>query len=60
MFIGGNQFYRRNKFHVYSPENTTIIGGDVEGGKLSAKKGTSYNIGFGYVDNVMYAVCGIR
>lgn len=49
------------KDFIYTPpENTTIIGGDVEGGKLSAKKGTSYNIGFGYVDGVMYAVCGIR
>lgn len=49
------------KDFVYTPpEHTTIIGEDVQDGKLSAKKGTSYNIGFGYVDNVMYAVCGIR
>ena len=53
-------FTAASNFTYTPPENTTIIGGDVEGGKLSAKKGTSYNIGFGYVDNVMYAVCGIR
>ena len=49
------------KDFIYTPpEGTTIIGEDVESGKLSAKNGTSYNIGFGYVDGVMYAVCGIR
>ena len=53
-------FTAASNFTYTPPENTTIIGGDVEGGKLNAKKGTSYNIGFGYVDNVMYAVCGIR
>lgn len=53
-------FTAASNFIYTPPENTTIIGGDVEGGKLSAKKGTSYNIGFGYVDGVMYAVCGIR
>ena len=53
-------FTAASNFIYTPPENTTIIGGDVEGGKLSAKKGTSYNIGFEYVDNVMYAVCGIR
>lgn len=53
-------FTAASNFTYTPPENTTIIGGDVDGGKLNAKKGTSYNIGFGYVDNVMYAVCGIR
>lgn len=53
-------FTAASNFTYTPPENTTIIGEGVEGGKLSAKKGTSYNIGFGYVDNVMYAVCGIR
>lgn len=53
-------FTAASNFTYTPPENTTIIGGDVEGGKLSAKKGTSYNIGFGYVDGSMYAVCGIR
>ena len=53
-------FTAAEDFIYTPPENTTIIGGDVQDGKLSAKKGTSYNIGFGYVDNVMYAVCGIR
>lgn len=49
------------KDFVYTPpEHTTIIGGDVEDGKLNAKRGTSYNIGFGYVNGSMYAVCGIR
>ena len=53
-------FTAAEDFIYTPPENTTIIGEDVQDGKLSAKKGTSYNIGFGYVDNVMYAVCGIR
>lgn len=53
-------FTAAEDFIYTPPENTTIIGEDVEGGKLSAKRGTSYNIGFGYVDDVMYAVCGIR
>lgn len=53
-------FTAASNFTYTPPENTTIIGEGVEGGKLSAKKGTSYNIGFGYVDKVMYAVCGIR
>ena len=53
-------FTAAEDFIYTPPENTTIIGEDVQDGKLSAKKGTSYNIGFGYVDDVMYAVCGIR
>lgn len=53
-FVAGSDF-------IYEPPaNTTLIGGDVQNNKLNAKAGTSYNIGFGYVDNVMYAVCGIR
>ena len=53
-------FTAAQNFIYTPPEGTTIIGEDVESGKLSAKNGTSYNIGFGYVDGVMYAVCGIR
>ena len=59
-------FTAAGNFKYTPPEGTTIIGEDVEEDevdgrkKLMAKKGTSYNIGFGYVDNVMYAVCGIR
>ena len=53
-------FTAAGNFKYTPPEGTTIIGEDVESGKLSAKNGTSYNIGFGYVDGVMYAVCGIR
>lgn len=53
-------FTAASNFIYTPPEGTTIIGEDVESGKLSAKNGTSYNIGFGYVDGVMYAVCGIR
>lgn len=53
-------FTAASNFTYTPPDNTTLIGGDVENGILLAKRGTSYNIGFGYVDNVMYAVCGIR
>ena len=59
-------FTAASNFKYTPPEGTTIIGEDVEEDKvdgrkkLMAKMGTSYNIGFGYVDNVMYAVCGIR
>ena len=53
-FVAGSDF-------VYEPPaNTTLIGEDVQNNKLNAKSGTSYNIGFGYVDNVMYAVSGIK
>lgn len=46
---------------IYTPpKDVILIGNDVADNVLNAKAGKSYNIGFGYVDGSIYAVCGER
>ncbi len=46
---------------IYTPpKDVILIGNDVVDNALNAKTGKSYNIGFGYVDGSIYAVCGER
>lgn len=47
-------------FQYTPPSGVTFIGYDVSDNKLNAKAGSEYNIGFGYVDGSLYAVCGKR